>query len=1791
MNTDKTRFGLKCALTAAATAVAVSLLAGTTLAATLPSGFIEESIGGSWNEAAGMTFDDNGRMYVWERGGRIWIVNNGVKSAQPMLDISDEVGGWRDYGLLGVALDPNFLQNGYVYLLYVVDHHHLANFGTLAYNPGVDEYFQATIGRVTRYTARAADGFTTVDPASRRILMGETIDTGMPIVHQSHGVGALVFGTDGTLLISCGDGASYSSTDIGSASETYYAQALNEGIIKQKENIGALRSQLVDSHNGKVLRIDPATGDGLSSNPYFDPSAPRAARSRVWALGLRNPCRMTLRPETGSHNPADGDPGVLYIGDVGWNTWEDLHVCTGPGQNFGWPIYEGMDVRSDYRGANVLNLDAPIPPSAGCGRTHYYFRELIQQDTLNPAPFTSECNPSVLVPASIPTFVHNRPAIDWRHGSGPSRTAYYNGSGNSVVVNVGAAGSPVSGPQFGGNCSIGGVWYMGSDFPVNYRNTYFQADYGAQWIRSFSFDANDRPTLVQDFLTGGGGVVAMATHPQDGQLYYISWSSTLRRIRYVPSGNQPPVAVVDSNVTYGPGPLTVQFIGSGSTDPESQALSYSWNFGDGSPASTSANPSHTFNAPAGVPSAFTVTLTVTDAGGLTATAQRLISVNNTPPQVLITSPANGTLYPMDADTEYPLIASVTDAEFSDAELLYQWQTILHHNNHTHAEPIDENHVSTTIISPVGCNQEVYFYRVTLTVTDPAGLSATSEVYLYPDCPNRPPVASFQAAPTQGQAPLLVLLDASASSDPDGDALTYGWDFGDGTYGQGLNASHTYTALGNYTVTLTTTDPDGLTDTDSGLVAVVPPGLEGTYFDNIDLTNPRLTRFDTVISFDWGSGSPDPSIGPDTFSVRWEGAIEPLYSELYTLYAMTDDGFRLWIDDQLVIDSWIDQAPTERSGLVNLTAGQRHAIRIEYYENGGGAVARLLWSSASQAKEVVPAGRLFPPGADNTPPSISDIADQDTDEDTATALIEFTVGDAETTPASLVVSGTSDNPLLVHDHEIAISGAGENRQVQITPEPDAFGTATITLVVSDGEDTAEASFLLTVNSVNDAPSLALPTGALAYQAGSGPQPVDPAALVSDIDSANLAGGFLHVALVANGQAEDRLNVRHVGNGPGQVGRSGGSVLFAGTVIGTVSGGTDGATPLVVSLNGSATPTMAQAVLRNVTYENVAAPPSTPARSLQAQVADGDGGTSPLAGLSINITAPAVDPVVTWAQPAPISYGTALGAQQLNATANVPGSFAYAPSAGTVLQAGLGQVLEVTFTPSDTSSYNTVTRSVLLDVLPAALTITAQDKSKVYGAAVPPLTAAYVGFANGDDSSDLDTAPSLSTTADITTGVGTRPILASGAFDPNYTFIYVEGTMTITAASLVITADDKTRNEGEPNPVFTATFDGLVNGDSPASLDSPAQFSTDADAASPGGTYVIEVFGAADLNYRITHLPGTLTVIGLPGAPSGLNATTTSSDVTLSWNPATAASSYLVRRGTSSGGPYVVLASGLSGTSFEDGAVAAGVTYYYVVAGENAAGIGPDSNEASALIPAFAGVRINFQPSGVEIPAGYQPDVGFVFGSRGNGFSYGWDVGNTAFAYDRDDRKTTDQRYDTLQRMDGNGTDSIWEIAVPAGTYDILIVAGDPKGNRKSYYKIDVEGLLTLDGEPGRDSQFVSGSRRISVSDGRMTVTAAVGAKANRICFIDILPAPDGGGAGMLATDDDQPRIQLLQRRDDGAILLSVNPPLPGRYAIEASSDLGWWERIGTAVSSDGLLRVAEPAIHASPRFYRVILLPE
>jgi glucose/arabinose dehydrogenase/PKD repeat protein len=743
----------------------------------LPTGFVEDSITGPWTQPVGITFAANGRMFVWEKAGKLWEVTGNAKNATPLLDISEEVGNWRDFGMLGLALDPNFLTNGYIYALYVVDYHHLANFGTAAYNSATDTYFHDTIGRLVRYTARSSDNFTSVDYTSRLVLLGESMSTGCPILHQSHGVGSLAFGQDGTLLLTCGDGASYSVTDTGGTISGSSNTGLADGIITPKENVGSFRAQLVDSLSGKALRLDPATGDGVPGNPFYDPSAPRSARSRVWALGLRNPFRMTHRPDTGSHLPADGDPGSLYIGDVGWNTWEELNIARTPGQNFGWPAYEGLTAQSSYTAASTANQDAPnpldgtTPPGQPlCNKPYFFFKDLLVQDTLNTPSFPNSCDPSQQIPASLARFEHWRPALAWHHSNTETRVGDYNTSGSAITFRLSSASSPVTGAEFRGSASVGGVWYTGTDFPPQYRNTYFHADYVRRWIKYLVFDDQDRLISVNDFAPNDtADVVALATHPVAGGLYYIDYDNEVHRVRFESVTGQPPIASAQADVRYGASPLTVQFSSAGSSDPEGGTLTFSWNFGDGSPTVAQANPSHTFTATG--PQSFNVVLTVSDPAGNSRTASLVLSVNNTAPAVTITNPRDGGIYSMTGPSSIALTADLSDAEQSVSALTCAWEVTLHHDTHSHPEPAGSTCASTAQLTPIGCGEQVYFYTFRLQVSDGLGAPVERTATLYPDCspvpiaPNGPIAGSptFVWRPVMGADAYELVVDDAVTA--------------------------------------------------------------------------------------------------------------------------------------------------------------------------------------------------------------------------------------------------------------------------------------------------------------------------------------------------------------------------------------------------------------------------------------------------------------------------------------------------------------------------------------------------------------------------------------------------------------------------------------------------------------------------------------------------------------------------------------------------------------------------------------------------------------------------------------------------------------------------------------------------------------------------------------------------------------------------------------------------------------------------------------------------------------------
>lgn len=714
------------------------LLTGLPLLAQLPDEFTDLLVTDALSDAVGIEFDSNGRLYTWTKSGTVHLIVGDSLLPTPLLDISEEVGNWADHGLLGFALDPDFQNNGYFYCSYVVDRHHLLYYGTANYDPAANERYNATIGRVTRFQADASTSFTTTLPGSRKVLIGEDITTGIPILFQSHGLGSLEFGSDGSLLLSVGDAAAFNGVNTGGDSAGDYAStALADGIIRPKENVGAYRSQLVDGHNGKVLRFDPATGDGLSSNPYFDETEPRAPRSRVYALGFRNPYRFVINTALGDLDPAEGNPGVLYLGDVGGGAWEEINEIRDPGDNFGWPIYEGFLIHGQHRDVLLENPDAPNPlfGTGGCTREYFYFSELLLPASHGPSVlFPNPCDSSIYIPREIPKFQHINARLIYNNDNwnNPTRTftTYFDSTGTEIAIPIDDSFSPIEGDLFTGISSIGGVIYQGSRFPAEYQGDLFHADYSG-WIRHFGLDFQGNIQSVDSFQSGAGFIVDLAHDPQVDCIYYISYNpNQIRRICF--GGNPPPVASASVDQSYGASPLTVQFSSAGSFDPLGEPVVFNWQFGDGA-SSTDPNPSHTYTSSSNAPTSFTAQLEVTDTTLLSSTAEVLVSLNNTPPVVAISSLKNGDRYPVGQELQLNLLADVTDAEHPLDALTYEWQLSLHHNSHFHPEPIETGSGVMTHISSIGCESEPYWYRIHLDVTDPGGLIGSDEIEIYPWC--------------------------------------------------------------------------------------------------------------------------------------------------------------------------------------------------------------------------------------------------------------------------------------------------------------------------------------------------------------------------------------------------------------------------------------------------------------------------------------------------------------------------------------------------------------------------------------------------------------------------------------------------------------------------------------------------------------------------------------------------------------------------------------------------------------------------------------------------------------------------------------------------------------------------------------------------------------------------------------------------------------------------------------------------------------------------------------------------
>lgn len=286
---------------------------------TLPEGFRVTTMTTGLNLPTSFITLDQHRVLVTEKDGLVRLVVDGQLISTPVLDVSASVANYWDQGLIGITKDPDFEHNGWFYLAYSLK---------LTDEEAALSQFGETAQQVARFTL---DG-QVADPASKHVVVGsvrgpqcwdhiETADC-MPLLGGSHTIDDLMFDPTGALLISVGDGV---MGDFGID--------MTQGVRAQNPKVLA----------GKILRVDPATGRGLPDNPMFEADHPESNQSRVLAMGLRNPFRMTLHGED------------LYVGDVGFMDTEEINKVV-PGGNYGWPCIEGTANRGDAAGPVCAGL-------------------------------------------------------------------------------------------------------------------------------------------------------------------------------------------------------------------------------------------------------------------------------------------------------------------------------------------------------------------------------------------------------------------------------------------------------------------------------------------------------------------------------------------------------------------------------------------------------------------------------------------------------------------------------------------------------------------------------------------------------------------------------------------------------------------------------------------------------------------------------------------------------------------------------------------------------------------------------------------------------------------------------------------------------------------------------------------------------------------------------------------------------------------------------------------------------------------------------------------------------------------------------------------------------------------------------------------------------------------------------------------------------------------------------------------------------------------------------------------
>ena len=629
---------------------------------TLQPGFQQSTVFTGLINPTAIKFASDGRVLVAEKGGLIKVFDS-LSDTTPDIfaDLRTKVHNFWDRGLLGLELHPNFPNTPYVYVLYTLD----AAIG--ATPPRWNDACPNPPGAT-------ADGCVVGARLSRlRLGSGNSSDGTEQIFiedwcqqYPSHSIGSLMFGRDGALYVSGGDGAGFNWVDYGQAGNPLNPCGDPPTEVGGTQTAptaegGALRAQDLETAgdpvtmDGAILRLDPITGQAMAGNPLLG-GIPDD--DRIVAYGFRNPFRITARPGTDE----------IWVGDVGWNTWEEINRIPSPTAgvlNFGWPCYEGNGRQGGYDGAN-LNICESLYGRNGAVTAPYY-------------------------------------------------TYYHEAKVASETCPIG--GSAISGLAF----------YAGGAYPSAYDGALFFSDYirDCIWVMLPGTNGDPDPARLSTFVEGASNPVQLTIGP-GGDLFYPDFDGgTIRRIQY-----HGPTAVATATPTSGPAPLIVNFDGSGSSDPDNQALTYDWdldgdgNFGD----SAAVNPTFTYAAAGN----YTVRLRVTDSDTLSDTAILTISASNSPPTPVITAPASTLTWRVAQQISFSGSATDPEDGPEPASRLTWTLVMQHcpSNCHEHVIQTFVGVASGSFTAPD--HEYPSYLELRLTAHDAAGASNTTSVSLYPE---------------------------------------------------------------------------------------------------------------------------------------------------------------------------------------------------------------------------------------------------------------------------------------------------------------------------------------------------------------------------------------------------------------------------------------------------------------------------------------------------------------------------------------------------------------------------------------------------------------------------------------------------------------------------------------------------------------------------------------------------------------------------------------------------------------------------------------------------------------------------------------------------------------------------------------------------------------------------------------------------------------------------------------------------------------------------------------------------